>query len=58
MEDYEPVAEENSHDEADSDEDEEQPCVDTYVDRMHGKPAFGEIDYYREMNGEDEHWMQ
>ena len=55
MEDYEPVAEENSRDEDSSDE---ASVVDPYIDKMIGKPAFGEIDYYRQMNGEDEHWMQ
>ena len=44
MEDYEAVAEVNSDDEGDSDD---APCVDTFVDRMNGKPAYGEIDYYR-----------
>ena len=55
MEDYEAVAEANSDDEGDSDE---APCVDTFVDRMMSKPAYGEIDYYRQMNGEDQHWLQ
>ena len=54
MEDYAAVAEANSDDEGDSDE---APCVDTFVDRMTGKPVYGEIDYYRQMNGEDQHWM-
>jgi phage repressor protein C with HTH and peptisase S24 domain len=56
MEEYEPVAEENSQDEEGSDG--ERLCEDTFVDRMHGKPAFGEIDYYRQVVGEEEQWMQ
>lgn len=55
MEEYEPVAEENSRDEDDSEVD--RGVEDTFVDRMTGKPAFGEIDYYRQVVGEEEQWM-
>ena len=51
MEDYEPVEEENS--------DAEQSVADV-VDsaQLPVKPAFGQIDYYRQVNGDDQHWMQ
>ena len=51
MEDYEPVAEENSNDE---DSDAGRGVIDPYVDRLEGVPAFGEIDYYRQMQGDEE----
>ena len=51
MEDYEPVEEENSEDE------ESIPDVIEHV-QLPVKPAFGEIDYYRQMQGDEEDWMQ
>lgn len=52
MEDYEPVEEENS-------EDAESSIADV-VDsaQLPVKPAFGQIDYFRHMEGDDQHWMQ
>ena len=51
MEDYEPVEEEKSEDE------ESIPDVVEHV-QLPVKPAFGELDYYRQMQGEEEDWMQ
>ena len=51
MEDYEPVEEERSEDE------ESIPDVVEHV-QLPVKPAFGELDYYRQMQGEEEDWMQ
>ena len=51
MEDYEAVEEENSEDE------ESIPDVVEHV-QLPVKPAFGELDYYRQMQGEEEDWMQ
>ena len=51
MEDYEPVEEENSEDE------ESIPDIIEHV-QLPVKPAFGEIDYYRQMQGDEEDWMQ
>lgn len=50
MEDYEPVEEENSEDE------QSIPDVVEHV-QLPVKPAFGELDYYRQMQGEEEDWM-
>ena len=52
MEDYEPVEEENSED--------AESSIAEVVDsaQLPVKPAFGQIDYYRHMEGEAQHWMQ
>ena len=52
MEDYEPVEEENSED--------AQSSIAEIVDgaQLPVKVAFGQIDYYRHMEGEDQQWLQ
>ena len=52
MEDYEPVEEENSEDAQSS----EPEIVDGA--QLPVKPACGQIDYYRHIEGDDQHWMQ
>ena len=51
MEDYEPVEEEDS--------DAAESSIADIVDsaQLPVLPAHGEIDYYRQMEGEDQHWM-
>ena len=52
MEDYEPVEEENSED--------AESSVAEIVDgaQLPVKPAHGQIDYFRQIEGDDQHWMQ
>lgn len=52
MEDYEPVEEENSED--------AESSVAEVVDaaQLPVLPANGQIDYYRHIEGEQQHWMQ
>ena len=52
MDDYEPVEEEKSDEGSDSLPD----IVETA--QLPVKPGYGEIDYFRQMDGEDQHWMQ
>lgn len=56
MEDYEPVQEEEEKEEDDNEEEEKE--VEEEEDladcaQLPVKPAFGEIDYYRQIEGED-----
>ena len=52
MEDYEPVEEENSED--------AQSSIADVVDsaQLPVLPAHGQIDYYRHIEGDEQHWMQ
>ena len=59
MEDYDPVEEEKEEDEVEESKDNEtgsEEIMDTA--ELPLRPAFGEIDYYRNVEGEDQHWMQ
>ena len=58
MEDYEPVEEEKEEDELEESKDLESETEIADIAQLPLKPAFGEIDYYRDIEGEDYQWMQ
>lgn len=61
MEDYDPVEEEEKEeDEVEESKDNETGSEPEIMDvaELPLRSAFGEIDYYRNVEGEDQHWMQ
>lgn len=53
MEDYEPVEEEKEEDELEESKDLQSETEIADIAQLPLKPAFGEIDYYRDIEGED-----